>query len=350
MAHRLVQLELQLLGVQDDRRPPGGARVGAEERDGLLGHPRRFALEAEGFDVLPAGLCAPAAVCARIAPDLVRAVCGRERVEPGAALDELLLHRRAVGGDEHLALALRAHERLRHGHLRMGEGCFRAQAMLDLVVERDLDRIALHPRLVRPTGGRDRSEGPFVHARRGLGKGDRPLRRPRGALVRQAPVTGEAPRAADEDPHAEPFRLDVSNRLDAAVLRRDRLAPPDDGARVRIGRAGRERGFHGRGAEVAHAATLAARPLSAPPLQCARPRAGGGIGRRARLRALWPVGPWRFKSSPAHFVVSGRFDWSFQTDARAKPGRPGSGTASGAFAAHFVVFARTGRSFQTDVR
>src|SRR6185312_10990314 len=30
------------------------------------------------------------------------------------------------------------------------------------------------------------------------------------------------------------------------------------------------------------------------------PRAGGGIGRRARLRALWPIGPWRFKSSPAH--------------------------------------------------
>src|SRR3954471_9283958 len=30
------------------------------------------------------------------------------------------------------------------------------------------------------------------------------------------------------------------------------------------------------------------------------PRAGGGIGRRARLRALWANSPWRFESSPAH--------------------------------------------------
>src|SRR5207244_12096020 len=36
------------------------------------------------------------------------------------------------------------------------------------------------------------------------------------------------------------------------------------------------------------------------------PRAGGGIGRRARLRALWPDGPWRFKSSPAHYARSRR--------------------------------------------
>ena len=28
--------------------------------------------------------------------------------------------------------------------------------------------------------------------------------------------------------------------------------------------------------------------------------AGGGTGRRARLRALWEIIPWRFKSSPAH--------------------------------------------------
>src|SRR5262245_42107700 len=34
--------------------------------------------------------------------------------------------------------------------------------------------------------------------------------------------------------------------------------------------------------------------------------AGGGIGRRARLRALWAVGPWRFKSSPAHSRVGNR--------------------------------------------
>src|SRR3954452_12928433 len=30
------------------------------------------------------------------------------------------------------------------------------------------------------------------------------------------------------------------------------------------------------------------------------PRAGGGIGRRSRLRALWANSPWRFESSPAH--------------------------------------------------
>lgn len=31
-----------------------------------------------------------------------------------------------------------------------------------------------------------------------------------------------------------------------------------------------------------------------------RLRAGGGIGRRVRLRGVWG-NPWRFKSSPAHY-------------------------------------------------
>src|SRR5919109_843095 len=242
----------------------------------------------------------PAPVGARVAADLRLAVEHREGVDPAAALHDLLLDRGSVGGDEDLALALCAHRRLRHLHVWMGERRLGAQAVLDLLLERDLDRVALGLRPVRPARGRDGREPARVVTRSGARERDRPPRRLGGAGLRQAPVAGEPPRAADEDPDAEAFRLDVANRLDAAVLRRDVLAPAGDGPRIRVGGAGRERGFHGRGAEVAHAAYLIGRQARAPWLQWRGPRAGGGIGRRARLRALWPVWAWRFKSSPAH--------------------------------------------------
>src|SRR5207248_4647594 len=90
MADRLVQLEVHLVRVEDDRRPPGRTGIGAQEGRRLLGHARRLALEPERLHVLPAGLRAPAAVRARVAADLGHAVRGRDGVDPGAALDELL--------------------------------------------------------------------------------------------------------------------------------------------------------------------------------------------------------------------------------------------------------------------
>ena len=108
MPDRLVHLKLHLLRGDHDRRHRGRALVGAEQRGRLLGDARRLALEAEALDELPAGLRARADVGARVAAHLEEPVADRHRVDAAAALDELLLDLDAVGGEEQLALALRA--------------------------------------------------------------------------------------------------------------------------------------------------------------------------------------------------------------------------------------------------
>ena len=112
MADRLVHLQLHLLRVDHDGRHARRAYVGAQKRGSLLCDARCLALEAEVLDVLPAALRGRAAVRGRIRAHLEDAVARGERVDPAAGLDELLLDLGAVGGDEHLVLALRADERL----------------------------------------------------------------------------------------------------------------------------------------------------------------------------------------------------------------------------------------------
>ena len=67
-----------------------GHRVRLEQRGGLLGDPRTVLVERQAFHVLPAGLGARTAMRARIAPDLDGSIRGRERLDSGAALHELL--------------------------------------------------------------------------------------------------------------------------------------------------------------------------------------------------------------------------------------------------------------------
>src|SRR5439155_7799525 len=98
------------------------------QRRRLLRDARRLALEAECDDVLPTRLRTRAAVRARVAAKLRHAVADGHRVDAAAALDVLLLDVGSLGGDEHLALGLRAHERLRDLHLRPRERTFGAQA------------------------------------------------------------------------------------------------------------------------------------------------------------------------------------------------------------------------------
>ena len=70
----------------------------------------------------------------------------------------------------------------------------------------------------------------------------RARRRPRPGLIK-SPVAGEAPGTVDEDTHADPLALDVVDLVDAPVLGRDQLRPPNDRAGVRVGRAsGKRRG------------------------------------------------------------------------------------------------------------
>ena len=100
---------------------------------------RRLLREPERLDVLPAALRARAAERARVAALLEEPVAGRDRVEAGAALDDVLLDVGAVGGDEQLALATgRAPT---PGGRPSRPGCasasLGAQAELDLLGERD---------------------------------------------------------------------------------------------------------------------------------------------------------------------------------------------------------------------
>src|SRR5581483_8972874 len=73
-----------------------------------------------------------------------------------------------------------------------------------------------------------------------------------GTLRRQSAVAGEAPRAADEDADADALRLRIAQRLDAPVLRRDRLAPPEDGPGVGVPGPGAERRVDRRCTGLAH--------------------------------------------------------------------------------------------------
>src|SRR6266516_2846425 len=79
---------------------------------------------------------------------------------------------------------------------------------------------------------------------------------------------------------------------------------PVEGARVCIGCQGRPERARPSPAELSPD-TVAAPKRRGPAATIAVASAGGGIGRRARLRALWAVGPWRVKSSPAHFACGG---------------------------------------------
>src|SRR4029079_17381437 len=143
VANGLVYLQDHLLAVEDDSRHPRRTRVGAEERGGFLAYSRCVAWEVEPFDVLPAGLCAGAAVRARIASDLHLAVADGERVDPASALHELLVDVGTFGGAERPVLPLCPHRRLGDLDVLVPHGALCAQAEVDLLGERDVHRVAL---------------------------------------------------------------------------------------------------------------------------------------------------------------------------------------------------------------
>ena len=256
MADRLVHLERELLGVEDDGRHAGRTLVRAQEGRRLLAHPRRLALEAERVEVLPARLSARATVSARIAPDLENAVAGSERVDPAAALDELLLDVASLRGDEELVLALGPHERLGHLDVGVRERLLGAEAVVDLLREADGEGVARERRAVDAALRRQGSQPPVVRPGRSASEPSRARRRAARSRVRESPVAGESPRPADEDPDADALGLDVAHVLDPPVLRRDVLAAAVHDARVCVGGPGRERRLHGHRAQIPHGRDL----------------------------------------------------------------------------------------------
>ena len=145
-----MHLERELLGVEDDGRDAGRALLGAQESRRLLAHARRLALEPERVEVLPACLGARAAVRARIAPDLEGAVAGGERVDPAAALDELLLDRGALGRDEEAPFALRPHRRSGDVDIFVAHPGLCAEAQVDFVGDRVARRVRPPRRVSEP--------------------------------------------------------------------------------------------------------------------------------------------------------------------------------------------------------
>jgi hypothetical protein len=247
-----VHLELHLLRVDHDRRHLRRARVGSEERRRLLADTWGFSLQCERVDVLPAGLRARAAVGARVAADLRDPVARGRRVDPAAALDQLLVGRRPFGGDEHALLALRPHERGGDLHVVVRHALFGAETVSDLVRERDLERVLLDRRAVLTPGQLHGSERAAVSAGRGLRKGARLGCRGLRAVRAQAPVAGEAPSTVDQRADAEALALHVVEPVDPPVPRRDRLRPAKNDPGVCVGGSGGERRGDRLFAELAH--------------------------------------------------------------------------------------------------
>jgi hypothetical protein len=226
-------------------------------------------------------------VCARVTADLRDPVPGGHGVDSAAALDHVLLGRGALRGDEDLVLALGADRSRRHLHVLVLQRALGAQAEVDLFRERDGERVALDRCAELALRRLDRRELPAMASRRCLGKGARLGGCGLGALRVEAPVAGEAPRAAHQHAHADSLGLRVVEPLDALVAGSDHLRAPDDHARVRVGRPRAESCGYCVLAELPHTSYISARPRHEEGVATMPSRAGGGIGRRARLRALW---------------------------------------------------------------
>ena len=127
----------------------------------------------------------------------------------------------------------------------MRERLLGAQAEVDLVGDRDRERVALDLGAELAARRLERGELPAVPARGGLGERDRLAGRGLRAALVEPPVAGEAPGAADQHAHADALGLLVVEPLDAAVPRSDHLGAAHDDARVRVRGPGAECGGHG---------------------------------------------------------------------------------------------------------
>ena len=125
--------------------------------------------------------------------------------------------------------------RLANDDVRPGHSFVRREALRDLLVQRDLERVALDGCAVRRARGRDGRElsrrmPTGGSAREGAG----PKRRLASAFAGEPAVAREAPRAVHEDADADPLALRVREPLDSSVLRRDELVALGDHACVGV--------------------------------------------------------------------------------------------------------------------
>ncbi len=158
-------------------------------------------------------------------------------------------------------LPLRAHRRGGHLHVLVLERALGPEAELDLVRERNLERVALERRAELARSRLDRSEVAAMPTRRGLGEGAGLLGSGRRSLGAQAPVAGEAPGPVHEDANADPLGLGVVEPLDPLVARPDNLGAAHDHASIGVAGPRTESRGHSLLTQLPHDAYL----------KCARP-------------------------------------------------------------------------------
>ncbi len=276
MPARFVHLQVQLRRIEDDGEPAARALRGGEQRHGLVGQRLGPIGEAEGADELVAG-GVPAAARIGVRPALVLVAIDRVRLDRRTDVGDGLLGVAPVRRRECLPFALRRVHRLGERdalHPRRGLVC--RQEVADLALERDLERILLHRRLVRAVGG-----GPVVEDRRDAqggraraGDAGRLGGHGIGFLEREDVTAREAPRPVDEDADTEALALAGRHAFDASGLDGDQFIEAADDAHIRVPRA-QERGrIEGAIGQVSHAADSLAEGVRRRHCRCPDARAG----------------------------------------------------------------------------
>src|SRR2546427_6054560 len=235
-----MDLERRLAGVENQRLDPTWALRRSQQRHGLFCNPDSVAVELERGDVFVAARPLVPAERIWIGPvlDLVRR--GRRRLDPGAALEQLLFDEGPLRRGEKLRLPDELHrafpnrDALDRAHRRVG-----AQEQVHLFTERHGKRITFQRRSVVPPG-RDRR--PQIDRRRWhAGAGPR---NPDGTVddlldfgFVEPGAAGESPGAVDDYPDAEALAGVVGDRGQLAVLDDDVLRDVFVEAHVRVARS-----------------------------------------------------------------------------------------------------------------
>ena len=261
MAAALVDLQVQLARVQDDRESAARALRRGQQRDRLVGERFRTLGEPERADVLVAGGL-PTTARVGVRPALMLVAVDGVRLHGGPDVGDRLLGERAVGRGEGLPLALgRVH--------RFGEGDALDPAAASSAARRS--PILRSSGTVNGSSSTGVSNVPVAGGRSSRTVGSRRAVALARAMRTASPATRstsshrqdvaarEAPRAVDEDADAEALALPGGDALDATGLDRDRFVEPADDADVRIpGAQGRGR-IEGALGQVSHAAAQSSR-------------------------------------------------------------------------------------------
>ena len=254
VAAALVDLEVELGRVEDDRPPPGRQLGGREQLDGLLGEPLRVSEEIEAADVLvPGGLEAAAGV--GVAAALVLVALDRVRLDGRADVRDRLLGVGALGREEGLPLPLRLEQRLRERdaldppHRLVGR-----EEVGELGLDRDGERVLRDGGLVpaRHRGPRVELDAPSQRGRGGAGDAHR-VGGDAVHLVAIGERRGrEAPGAVDDDADADPLALRRGRGVDPPRSDGEVLVEAVDVPGIRVRRAPHAGGLEGAFEQVSH--------------------------------------------------------------------------------------------------